>query len=70
MVRLERPARKVIRLERLSHKATQANPPSQGKGLLRDNLFRQNGMFQAEQKGKFDALMDNDRSGIKSKEAF
>ncbi len=56
--------------ESAPQKATQDKPTNQGKGLLRDNLFRQNSAFQAEQKGKFDALMDNDRSGIKSKEAF
>jgi TolA-binding protein len=41
-----------------------------GKKSLRDNLFRQNSLFQEEQQGNYQDLMNNDRSGIKSKEAF
>ena len=41
-----------------------------GKKSLRDNLFRQNSLFQEVQKGNYKDLMNNDRSGIKSKEAF
>jgi tetratricopeptide (TPR) repeat protein len=37
---------------------------------LRDNLFNQNSAFQEVQKGNYDNLMNNGRSGIKSKEAF
>ncbi|QDT12981.1 tetratricopeptide repeat protein [Planctomycetes bacterium K23_9] len=54
----------------------EASAPSKGvskpgsKGGLRDNLFRQNGIFQMEQKGNYDNLLNNDRRGIKSKEAY
>ena len=41
-----------------------------GKGALRDNLFNQNGIFQMEQKGNYDGLMNNKREGVKSKEAY
>ena len=44
--------------------------PSRGKSVLRDNLFRQNEVFQQEQKDNYDGLLNNDRSGVKSKEAF
>lgn len=50
------------------------SPPNsndlQGKGSLRDNLFNQNRIFQEVQKGNYDELMNNGRSGVKSKEAF
>jgi hypothetical protein len=42
----------------------------QGKESLRDNLFRQNQLFQEVQKGNYNDLLNNERSGIQSKEAF
>ena len=50
----------------------QAEPEqkAEAKSSLRDNLFRQNQLFQEVQKGNYDDLMNNGRSGIKSKEAF
>ena len=41
-----------------------------GKQLLRSNVFNQNGKFQSEQKANFDDLLNNDRSGVKTKEAY
>jgi hypothetical protein len=50
--------------------AAEMKSQSKGKAVLRDNLFRQNRMFQQQQKGNYDELLNNERSGIKSKEAF
>ncbi|TWT82533.1 tol-pal system protein YbgF [Planctomycetes bacterium CA13] len=41
-----------------------------GRGDLRDNLLRQNRVFQNEKKSLYDGLLNNERSGIKSKEAY
>ena len=50
--------------------AEEAEAESQGQSVLRDNLFRQNRIFQDFQKDNYDGLLNNKRSGIKSKEAF
>jgi alpha-2-macroglobulin len=47
-----------------------AEKPMSGKESLRDNLFNTNSTFQLEQKGNYEGLLNNDRSGVKSKEAF
>ena len=56
-----------------------ANNPSQSQSLapakpgradLRSNLLNTNRAFQMEQKSNFDGLLNNGRSGVKSKEAF
>ncbi len=41
-----------------------------GKQSLRNNLYRQNNIFQEEQQQNYIDLLNNQRSGIKSKEAF
>ncbi|MFK8114594.1 MAG: tetratricopeptide repeat protein [Rubripirellula sp.] len=47
-----------------------ANVGKPSKGGLRDNLFQMNRGFQAEQKGNYDNLLNNGRTGVKSEEAF
>ena len=54
----------------LGQQAAGGNQAQQGKQSLRDNLFRQNSLFQEVQKGNYNELLNNERSGIKSKEAF
>ncbi|MEM1070756.1 MAG: tetratricopeptide repeat protein, partial [Planctomycetota bacterium] len=54
--------------QQMAPQAMQA-APKKGKQILRDNLFRQNRMFQQEQQMNYDNLLNNDRGGIKSKEA-
>ncbi|TWU42711.1 tetratricopeptide repeat protein [Novipirellula artificiosorum] len=51
--------------------AQQAAPRgAKGKGTLRDNLLRQNWIFQNEKQQLYEGLLNNERSGIKSKEAY
>jgi hypothetical protein len=50
--------------------AAQMGAQKKGKALLRDNLFRQNRVFQQEQSDNYQDLLHNKRSGIKSEEAF
>ncbi len=58
--------------EQNAAEAQPAPKPSKamGKSILRDNLFNQNGLFQREQQDNLEGLFNNDRSGIKSKEAY
>ena len=44
--------------------------PSFGKDALKGNIFRQNGLFQEQQQLNYDNLMNNERTGVKSKEAY
>jgi hypothetical protein len=53
-----------------SSQRSDPNMATEGKRSLRSNLFNQNSIFQEVQKGNYDDLMNNDRSGIMSKEAF
>ncbi len=49
----------------------QSNVPAKpGRADLRSNLFNQNGIFQMEQKSNYEDLLNNSRSGVKSKEAY
>ncbi len=41
-----------------------------GKEILRGNIFDTNGKFQMLQKGNFDDLLNNDRQGITTKDAY
>tara|TARA_R110002073_G_scaffold69905_2_gene173173 strand:- start:1750 stop:10116 length:8367 start_codon:yes stop_codon:yes gene_type:complete len=45
-------------------------PQSKGKAGLRDNLFRQNSIYQEEQQLNFEGLLNNERRGITTKEAY
>ncbi len=50
---------------------TQATGPAKpAQADLRSNLFNQNGIFQMEQKSNYEGLLNNNRSGVKSKEAY
>jgi hypothetical protein len=44
--------------------------PSLGKDLLRGNIESQNGIFQQEQQGNYDNLLNNSRKGLMPSEAF
>ncbi|NND97519.1 MAG: tetratricopeptide repeat protein, partial [Pirellulaceae bacterium] len=44
--------------------------PQMGKDALRGNLFQQNRLFQTEQQGNYEGLLNNGRKGVKSKEAY
>jgi alpha-2-macroglobulin len=44
--------------------------PASQEQLLRGNLFEQNSIFQQEQRQNYDGLLNNDRSGIRTKEAY
>ena len=43
---------------------------SKGKAGLRDNLFRQNSIYQEQQQLNFEGLLNNERRGITTKEAY
>ncbi|EMI19147.1 protein containing Alpha-2-macroglobulin [Rhodopirellula maiorica SM1] len=45
-------------------------PQSKGKAGLRDNLFRQNSIYQEQQQLNFEGLLNNERRGITTKEAY
>ncbi|HSG70852.1 MAG TPA: tetratricopeptide repeat protein, partial [Planctomycetaceae bacterium] len=44
--------------------------PMMGKELLRGNIENQNGIFQQEQQGNYDNLLNNSRKGLMPSEAF
>jgi hypothetical protein len=60
----------LFRNDQVRVQAQAATPAKPGQADLRGNLFNQNGIFQMEQKSNFDGLLNNDRSGVKSKEAY
>ena len=41
-----------------------------GKDVLRGQIFNQNGFFQRQQKTNFDDLLNNERKGIATEEAY
>ncbi|GAA5509961.1 tetratricopeptide repeat protein [Novipirellula caenicola] len=50
--------------------AAETKPLSKGKAGLRDNLFRQNSIYQEQQQLNFEGLLNNERRGITTKEAY
>jgi uncharacterized protein YfaS (alpha-2-macroglobulin family)/outer membrane protein assembly factor BamD (BamD/ComL family) len=60
--------------ENLAEPAAQANvskPAAKaGKDVLRGQIYNTNGFFQMQQKGNFDGLLNNERKGIATEEAY
>ncbi len=50
--------------------APSAQQQESGKAVLGRNIFNMNGKFQDEQRGNYDGLLNNDRKGVKSEEAY
>ncbi|TWU06037.1 tetratricopeptide repeat protein [Stieleria varia] len=48
----------------------QSAAPMAGKKMLLENVFRTNSANQLESQMQFDGLIENDRTGVKSKEAY
>jgi uncharacterized protein YfaS (alpha-2-macroglobulin family) len=50
--------------------AAPAQQKASGKAILGRNIFNMNGKFQEVQRGNYDGLLNNDRQGVKSEEAY